>query len=761
MARSSKLTITFQDVIHYATRYVKYGKIGLLLFLLGIIATLVFFTYGQPVYYSRSQVAFTNLTLPITSETSDNTGGKGRYAQVTFMVVSGLNSRWIVEQTALKLNLTTTAGQYEDIRDKYISKISVTMLPGNLLQFEVWAYEPWLVKVWPEAMIKAYRESTVEARSRHREMASATYAEEMEKLRDKINSEQDARSKFEEDNHLIEQYISNNSLEGVPSEMLTIKTRLDTMQQVEGLINDKKTPSLEILSLLKKFRGTPVPIGTIMRRGVAETFIAKGPSTAPTSIAAFTSEAPQMPAVPSVQTPDGGVRPMAGSVVVVPSMVEGVEPWEETERELRAVQFERQNASKSFLPGHETIRKLDKKIEQLTASMENERATAMNSFILEREQLRNKLEELQKKMPDYRRILNDFDRYKKEYSLMVGGDAMWEVAYSNLQKRLSSMEYTGIDMKVEFDFKGFTMLRDDIPVSPDKSKLFTYAILLGIGCAGGACFGLEHLRATTSMVAETEKITGLYALGVVPKCLNSDSLNAFSNKNIDGSLNLGETFRIVRSSLPLFVSNDNKCQVIMVTSSRPGDGKTTISSLLGRSYADSGQRTLLIDGDLRRGRVHKLLEGEQTAGLAGFLSKDIADIHEVIVSTPTPNLDALTKGKQATAKYEALSSTSFYQMIQDLRKDYDRIIIDTPPLLGLADSIMISGSVDGILLVIRADQTTHRDVRTALEIIEGTRRSVFGFVLNAVDLDKLENYYYYTSYYPKYYDPSYVAEEAA
>jgi Mrp family chromosome partitioning ATPase len=74
---------------------------------------------------------------------------------------------------------------------------------------------------------------------------------------------------------------------------------------------------------------------------------------------------------------------------------------------------------------------------------------------------------------------------------------------------------------------------------------------------------------------------------------------------------------------------------------------------------------------------------------------------------------------------------------------------------------MISGSVDGILLVIRADQTTHRDVRTALEIIEGTRRSIFGFVLNAVDLDKLENYYYYTSYYPKYYDPSYVAEEAA
>jgi capsular exopolysaccharide synthesis family protein len=437
-------------------------------------------------------------------------------------------------------------------------------------------------------------------------------------------------------------------------------------------------------------------------------------------------------------------------------MVEELEPWEVTERELRAAMMERQQFSKTYRPGHEIMKQLDKKIQQLSESIANDKSTALNTFHIEREQLREKLDELQKKMPDYRRVLNDFDRYKKEYSLMMGGNVMWESAYGDLQKRLATMEYTGIDMKVEFDFKGFNLIKDDDPISPSKAKLFTYGLLLGIGCAGGACFGLEHLRSTTSLVTETEKMTGLNALGVVPKCRNSDNLDPFVEDHASSEVNLGETFRIVRCSLPLHVPHDNKCQVIMVTSSRPGDGKTTISSLLCRSYADAGERTLLIDGDLRRGRVHRLLEGEQNMGLASFLSKTTSDIREIIVPTPTPNLHVVTRGKQSAVRFEALSSDLFFQMIQGLRKDYDRIVIDTPPLLGLADALMISASVDGVLMVIRADQTTQRDVQTALEVVQVTRKPLYGFVLNGVDLSKLENYYYYTSYYPKYYDPSYL-----
>lgn len=754
MAKTGKTIFTFQDIVHYITRYFKYGKIAVLMFLMGILVALLYYTYGQPTYYSRSQVAFTNLTLPITSETAD-VAGKGRYAQISFMVISALNSRWIIEETAKKLGLIDTVGQYEVIRDNYVPKVSVSMLPGNILQIEVYAYQPRLVREWPEAMIEAYRDYTVESRSRHRKMATETYTSEMEKLREQIDSDQMARAKYEEDHKLIEQYIEHNSLEGVPSEMLNIKSRLDTMQQVDSLLANSALPTVEKLSLLKKFRGTPVPVGSIMRQGEADTLITRTGQLGSGGASSIVSSAPTLPGVPAA-SPGGPGAPGAAPVIVVPSMVEELEPWEKTERELRAAMFEREQASRTYLPGHQIMRTLDKRIENLKAALESEQSTAVNSFQLERAQLKQQLEELQKKMPDYRRVLSDFDRYKKEYNLMTGGNMMWETAYADLQKRLTAMEYTGIDMKVEFDFKGFTMMRDDVPVSPNKSKLLTYALLLGLGCAGGTCFGLEHLRSTTSLVTETEKMTGLSALGVVPICRSSWLLDPFAKEDTESDVNLAETFRIIRCSIPLHVARDNKFQVIMVTSSRPSEGKTTVSSLLARSFADAGQKTILIDADLRRGRVHRLLNREQNAGLAGYLSGEVEDINELLVPTPAANLKVLTRGKYSEPRFEALGSDHFIETIAELRKQYDRIIIDTPPLLGLADSLMVSGCTDGAVIVVRADQTTQRDIRTALEIVQVTRKPIYGFVLNGVDLSSVENYYYYSSYYPKYYDPSYT-----
>jgi len=747
MAKKSKFILTFQDIFHYATRFVKYWKIATLLFLLGLVASLVYYTYGTPTFYSRSLVAFTNLTLPLTSETSD-VQGRGRYAQVSYQLIAAFNSRWLLEQTAKELGLVSTVGNYEMIRDKFIPSVRAGILPGNLLQFEVYAYTPKLVHDVPQAMIRAYRRFSLEQRAKHREAAIEGYGEEMNRLRDRIASEQDAKQKFEEDNRLIEQYVANNGIESVPSEMLTIKTRLDSMDLVENMIAKEGLPTVEVLSLIKKFRGTPVPVGTIMRQSMRDNLVAKATVPANTT-ASITSDQPV--------NPTGGTAPL----IVVPSMVEELDPWETTERDLRSALQERQQAAKIYLPGHEMMRTLDKKIQQLTASMDSERSTAITSFRLEKEQLKERFDELQKKMPDYRRVLNDFDKYRQEFSLMTSGNVFWENAYGDLKKRLAAMEHTGIDMKVEFDFQGFTKMRDDVPISPSKQKLLMYALILGIGAAAAGSFGLEKLRSTTSLVTETEKLTGLHAVGVVPLVKDMNLFKLIpdrSSLNSREDVNVGETFRIIRCSIPLHVARDNRCQVIMVSSSRPSEGKTVVSSMLARSFAEADQRTLLIDADLRRGRLHRLLEIEQNGGLSGFLSGEIPTMRHAVLPTKLPTLEVLTRGKQSLPRYEALGTDSFINTINDLRKTYDRIIIDTPPLLGLADSLMVSRCVDGALFVVRAEQTTQRDILTALEVLQGTQTPIYGLVLNGVDLSKVENYYYYSSYYPKYYDPSYAEE---
>jgi capsular exopolysaccharide synthesis family protein len=751
MASPKRNIVTFQDLVHYATRFTKYTYIALLLCLLGIAGSLAFYTYGQPTYYSRSQVAYSNITLPIESETSDKVG-HGRYAQMSFALAQGMNSRWLVEATAQRLGLVGEVGQYEMIRDRFVPKVMVSILPGSLLQIEVWSYDPRLVKAWPEVMIQAYRDSTVEARARHREVAAETYTEELQRLRERIHSDNSSRSKFEEENQLIEQYINNQGIEAVPSELLTVKTRLDLMAEVESILADPALSVIERIATLDRFNATPVPVGTIIRRGEQDPLVMRVPSTLGGTSTALRTDS---------QLDDGPMLGINGmplknqTQIVLPSMVEQIEPWRATEREARALDLEVEQLSRRYLPNHPQMRELREKRARLMLSLEKEYTTMLNNFRLQASQLKTKREELQKRLPEYRKVINDFDQYKKEFSLRSGSNMLWDQAYTTLQRRLTAMEYTGIEMKVEFEFKGFTLLRDQDPITPSKLKLLIYAVVLGVGLAGGSCLAMEHLRSTTSLVVDTEKMTGLNALGVVPMC-GVEKLNAFAPATAGEHMQLSETFRIIRCSIPLHVSPQNPCQVIMVSSARPNEGKTTTSSLLARSFAETDQRTLLIDADLRRGRIHRQFVQEQNEGMAGYLSGEVTDLDKLVMKTPVPNLDLLSRGKKSFTRFEVLSSPLFRNLMAELRRRYDRIIIDNPPLLGLADALMVSGSVDGMVMVVRADRTTQRDIRTAIEIVQATQTPIYGFVLNGVDLSRLENYYYYTSYYPKYYDPTYL-----
>jgi succinoglycan biosynthesis transport protein ExoP len=760
--KGSKLTLTFQDTLQIAVRYVKYWKVGVLLVALGVAASSFYLAYCKPGYYSRSLVSFSDLYSPINSESSEFTGS-GRWAQIRVALLSALNSRWLVEQTAEKLGLVSEPGQFEYVRVQHVSKVRVTTLPGNLLQIEVYGYQPWIVREWPEAMLAAYQEYTLSQRSKHRESALNAYSKEMEQLKDKIYSDRSNLAKFEEDNKIIEQYISNNSLEQVPSELLSIKSRMESMDLVLGMVEGDNISTVEKLSVIKKFRGKPVPVGTIMRRTLPNNIIQAVNPSQPDLSVNLTTDAPSIPSPGAAVGPDGQAMPASPQIVVVPSMVEELEPWERTERELRAARQEHDHLSTTLLPGHELMRSLASKISQLESALKAEFETYMQSFKLEREHLNDRFAELQAKMPDYRKVLNDFDKYKQDYGLMTSGRIVWESAYSNLKRRVAAMEYTGTELESNLDFQGFTMMRDHDPVSPNKKTLFVYGLLLGLGMAGGVAFGMERFRSTTSMVSDTETITGLHALGVLPLSSSTDDFRRmFAAEPSDSATgyDMRESFRIVRCSLPLHVSRENKGQVILVTSARPGEGKTVVSSILARSFAEAGQKTLLIDADLRRGRIDQLLGSVQEKGLRAYLEGAVDSFDQVITRAPGERLSVVVRGGYSALSVEALGHPRFADAIQDLRGKYDRIIIDTPPILGLADSLMIAPSVDGVLLVIRADKTTQRDILTGIEQISSTGTPMFGFLLNGVDLSRVENYYYYSSYYPKYYDPGYDYADA-
>ena len=189
----------------------------------------------------------------------------------------------------------------------------------------------------------------------------------------------------------------------------------------------------------------------------------------------------------------------------------------------------------------------------------------------------------------------------------------------------------------------------------------------------------------------------------------------------------------------------------MVASAMPKEGKTAISSNLALSFADKGEKTLLIDCDLRRGRQHRVFGLSASPGLSNiFLEK--ATLAETCRPSGHENLDLLTCGKHVSGTTDALGDQVFEDLLAELRQRYQRIVIDTAPVLGLAETSTMQRMIDGVVFVISSNHTPIRSVKAAVEMLQANGANFFGFVLNRIDLSTATNYYKYYYYSYQYYD---------
>jgi succinoglycan biosynthesis transport protein ExoP len=759
-AQGFKRFATLQDVLQFLSRYVKYWRLGVFCGVLGCVLALAYFVYGKPSYYSKSTVEWSYVDLPIKSEISD-VRGSSRWDNISVQVVSGLQSRWLAERTAMRLGLVKDVSELNSIWSRFISKVKISYTVASHVEIEVWVYEPRLAKLWPEAMLLEYHDYLTESRIKHRDMLVQGFTKEMDRIRENLKAETERDRRFESENQILENFVANNKLEQLPTQMLTYRSQLDAMDEMEKFIEATAPTSVEKLALLRKYRATPLSVGTIVQRGAEpDPFLVKN---APSNIVVGATGERVTP--PSMAASAGGgsaAARMPATTIAMPENSQRSEAWEGIDLKLREAQSEYQRLSGTLLPGHEKMRELQKEINNLTFALDGEWKNEIAAFQLEKEHIMQRLAELQEQMPEYRKLIAGYDDYRRDFRLQSSGRLAWEQAYVTMKARITAMDYTGPEVQVDFHFKGFTAVMDDIPVSPNKKKLLTYALALSLGLGLGAPVLTERLRFTSSFVGEAEKYCQYPACGIVPLMEIEDRpvmKQLKDAKDTDAHLitHANESFRIIRSSLPFYAPADNKKQAIMVTSARPNDGKSTVAAHLAKSFANAGENVLLIDSDLRRGSLHKLFDlDRQHAGMLEILSQGLK-WEDVIQPSGLKNLQFLSRGNDGKGGHDLLSRNQFKDLIEKLRLSFDRIIVDTPPLLGIADSILISKAVDGLIFVIRADQTTQRDVATASEILHQSGAQVYGFVLNCVNLKSLENHYYYGSYYSRYYEPTYYS----
>lgn len=206
---------------------------------------------------------------------------------------------------------------------------------------------------------------------------------------------------------------------------------------------------------------------------------------------------------------------------------------------------------------------------------------------------------------------------------------------------------------------------------------------------------------------------------------------------------VSEKYRTLRTNIR-FAMAGRQLQSLVVTSSGPSEGKSTTSANLASVFAQTGQKVLLVDADLRKPVIAKTFDLPNETGLSVYLSDPNVRIEEVVQpSYILDNMDVVTSGPIAPNPSELLQSNRMNQFLTDLEKYYDLIIFDMPPVLAVTDAQIVSTKVDGTVLVVREEQSTKQSVKKSVTLLKQVDANLLGVVYNGSKRDEDKGYYYY------------------
>ncbi len=230
---------------------------------------------------------------------------------------------------------------------------------------------------------------------------------------------------------------------------------------------------------------------------------------------------------------------------------------------------------------------------------------------------------------------------------------------------------------------------------------------------------------------------------------------ASPNAHYEGISSYEEAIRTLRHSI-LLPDLDRSVKSLLITSATPGEGKSTAIIHLAIAHAEQGKKTLIIDADLRRPTIHKKLNLNGSLGLSNVLLGEFRWKETIVKNEQWPDLDVVPSGT-ASRRASDLVGSMMMDILDEASKEYDLILVDAPPLLGFAEAMQVAKSVDGVVVMARAGQTSRRAVATVLATLKRLRANIIGLVLNEVDKGSTNDYYYYSDYRKYYSSPEQIS----
>ena len=712
-----KSALNWSDVMMYLSLIGRYFRLMTLLVCFSMLLGLTYYVFAKPVYYSRAHISHQTFALPLDDE---HVYGRRslRYQ---------LGAPHILERACRRMGINKPL---EDVMKNHIKRVKVHETGQGDVEIEVWPYNKALIYQFPQYLLEEYMNAEKERRAKFREQAVDKWEREKDLIEAKIKHISDETFDFKNKNNLLQLEMELKDLKRIPPLMNQNRYKIEVFDRFKEQLERDNLTTVDRLSLLYTVdREIGLAIGDVIE--------------SPTQITIGNT----------------GMK-AEESYVVTPSVLNKTNhQWESLDRRRRELEKEVAELEELYLPAHPKIAPILKELTDTEEKLSLELELSLTRFDLEYRRLVDKQADLTKRIPEYQDIVRRHDIAQSEFRNIQAGQLSWSSLYSTMAKSLTSLEWGTDRQRTQLQYMGLMEVRE-LPVSPHRLKLAVYSIILGLGLAIGVPLLLEYLDHTVTNIEQAEVDFDLRALGIVPQMLDGALPSGNRHATIDSKpdRHLLENFRVIRTNL---LSNGSPAgatpQVIMVASSLPQEGKSLVSANLALSFAQMGEKTLIIDADLRRGRLHRSFRVKAKPGLSNVLM-GTATLEAALQPTKQENLSLLPYGKHTEGITELLGSPNLTNTLAELRTQFQRIILDTPPVLGLSDAAMLLPVIDGVVFVIWSKRTSSRSLQMAIQQLRDNGANIYGFVLNRMDLNDSANYYHYYYYSSYYYQNYQIAE---
>ncbi len=430
-------------------------------------------------------------------------------------------------------------------------------------------------------------------------------------------------------------------------------------------------------------------------------------------------------------------------------------------------------ASDQYGPNFPKVLRIQTQQKENDANLASARKTLVESVQEDFNTSKSRVELLQENLDKQKAEANDLAEKLVQYHILQHDAESNKQLYDGLLQKLKEATIT-VGLRSNNIRTVDPALAPSGPSRPQKARNILLAFLAGLVGGVGLALFREYLDNTVKSPDDVETLTGLPSLAVVPALPGmrpphggfSRGKNLPAQGGVAGprvellsyiqpKSQISEAFRALRTSL-LLSQADHPPQVILVTSALPREGKTTAAVNLAVTLAQLGDRTLLMDSDLRKPGVRRALNlttGKEI-GLSSYLA-GVSTLDEVSVPHPTiENLVALTTGPVPPSPADLLSSHRMREAITELRHRFKFIVIDSPPVMAATDAVLLSALTDGVLLVVRSGETPKEAFTRTRDLLAAVKCRLLGVVLNAVD-SSAPDYYYSYRYYPYAYGYGY------